>query len=99
MDKKPNLSNLEKIEVLTDAVQNFTDIVSKFQNTFQELQDKINFLSTQLEKKNEELKQQISKIENTKNFLNSILENIYTGVIVIDNSAQIIIFNKKKVNI
>jgi PAS domain S-box-containing protein len=99
MDKKPNLSNLEKIEVLTDAVQNFTDIVSKFQNTFQELQDKINFLSTQLEKKNEELKQQISKRENTKNFLNSILENIYTGVIVIDNSAQIIIFNKAAENI
>jgi len=99
MIDKNNLNNLEKIEVLTDAVQNFTDIVSKFQNTFQELQDKINFLSTQLEKKNEELEKQIAKRENTKNFLNSILENIYTGVIVIDDSAQIIIFNKAAENI
>lgn len=99
MRDKSNLDNLEKIEVLTDAVRNFTEIVSKFQNTFQELQDKINFLSTQLEKKNIELEKQITKRENTKNFLNSILENIYTGVIVIDNSAEIIIFNKAAENI
>ena len=99
MIDKQEFNNVEKIEVLTDAVQNFTEIVSKFQNTFQELQTKINFLSTQLEKKNEELEKQITKRENTKNFLNSILENIYTGVIVIDNSAQIIIFNKAAENI
>jgi len=48
----------------------------------------------QLERKNAQLESQMKEGENTKNFLQSILENIYTGALVIDTTGVITHFNK-----
>jgi PAS domain S-box-containing protein len=83
-----------EIEELTDAFHNFTDIFEKIQGTHQVLQDKIDFLSSELKAKNEALEDKIVEGENVKNFLNNILENIYNGVLVVDVKGVITLANK-----
>lgn len=89
----------KKIESLTRAFNDFTEIIGKFQKTYQTLQVEIRELNSRLEKKNVELQDKINESENIKNFLNSILEHIYSGVIVVDNSGQVTVFNKAAENI
>jgi PAS domain S-box-containing protein len=84
----------EKIEQLTSAFQDFTQVIEKFQQTYDVLQGKIDSLNIQLEKKNQELESKISESENIKNFLNNILDNVYTGVLVIDQNGIVTVFNK-----
>lgn len=88
------ISQKQDIESLTIAFQEFTQTIEKFQQTYDVLQNKIDVLSKQLEQKNQELEKKYSEGEYIKNFLNNILENIYTGVIVIDLKGIITHFNR-----
>jgi len=87
-------TNNHDIETLTSAFNDFNTIISKFQDTFITLQNKIETLNTQIEVKNLELEKKYAETENIKNFLNNILEDEYNGVIVIDNSGIITNFNR-----
>ena len=89
----------QDINALTTAFSDLTSIIAKFEDTYKVLQGKVDQLTQQLEHKNTELEKRIIQDENNRNFLNSILENIYTGVLVIDNVGTIIIFNKAAENI
>ncbi|MCL2063706.1 MAG: ATP-binding protein [Candidatus Cloacimonetes bacterium] len=89
-----NSSNRPEIESLTSAFQDFNQIVDRFQKTYEILQNKIDLLNKQVETKNIELEKKYVEEENIKNFLNNILENIYDGVIVIDNNGIITNFNR-----
>jgi len=68
------------IASLTSAFHNFSDIIERFENTFANLQEKIDILTEQVEIKT--------------NFLNNILENTYDGVVVIDTFGKITNFNR-----
>ncbi len=83
-----------QINELTCAFRDFNVIIERFQETFQGLQNKIDILNQIVEKKNAELEKQIHEGENIKNLLHGILEHVYTGVVVIDTSGAIILFNK-----
>lgn len=87
------------IDTLTDAFKEFNNVVAKFQTTYDSLQEKINLLNLQIEKKNKQLEAQISEGDKLRNFLNNILENIYSGVIVIDKLGRITVFNQAAENI
>ena len=89
-----NTSNKHEIESLTSAFQDFNQIVERFQKTYDILQNKIEQLNKQVEIKNLELENKYAEEENIKNFLKYILENIYDGVIVIDNQGIITNFNR-----
>ena len=91
--------NNQTIESLTLAFNDFTQIIDKFQKTHETLIAQIDLLKKQLESKNAELENKYIEGENIKNFLNNILENIYTGVIVIDNRGKITHFNRAAENI
>ncbi len=82
------------VESLTAAFQEFTKIVDGFQQNNQALQNQIQILNQQLETKNFELQEELLQGENIRKFLDNILQNIYSGVIVIDNNANISVFNK-----
>jgi PAS domain S-box-containing protein len=86
--------NKTDIESLTSAFKHFTEIIERFQKTHEILQNKIDILNSQLELKNMELEAKCAEGENIKNFLHNILENIYTGVIVIDNNGLVTHFNR-----
>jgi len=86
--------NKPDIESLITAYNNFNQIIEKFQNTFLALQSKVDLLTKQLETKNRELEKKYIEGETIKKFLNSILDNIYNGVIAIDQRGLITHFNK-----
>ena len=88
------VKSTHEIESLTEAFKDFTQIIDRFQRTYDVLQSRIDMLNKQLELKNMELERKYAEGENIKNFLNNILENIYTGVIVTDNNGIITNFNR-----
>ncbi len=90
----PREHTTAEINELTHAFRDFNLIIERFEETFQGLRNKIDILNEIVEKKNLELEKQIHEGENIKNLLNGILEHIYTGVVVIDTSGAIILFNK-----
>ncbi len=89
----------QEIKSLTNAFQDFTQTIERFQQTYEVLQRKIDILNKQLESKNIELEKKYAEGENIKNFLNNVLENIYTGVVVIDLKGFITHFNRAAENI
>lgn len=84
----------QDIQSLTSAFQDFNLIVDKFQKTYETLQDKIDLLTKQLDYKNKELEFKIQESENIKNFLDNILNNINSAVVVIDLQGIITHFNR-----
>ena len=88
------LAKKQEIESLTVAFQDFTQTIEKFQQTYEVLQKKIDTLNKKLESKNIELEKKYAEGEYIKNFLNNVLENIYTGVVVIDLKGVITHFNR-----
>ncbi len=92
--RNPRKHSQEEIQDLTSAFRDFNIIIERFQETYQGLQNKIDFLNQIVEKKNAELEAQIQEGDNIKNLLNGILEHIYTGVVVINTTGEIIVFNK-----
>ncbi len=90
---KQNTPSVDQL-ALTEAFSSFTQVIDKFQATYDALQNKIDILTKQIEVKNYELEKRISEGENIKTFLNSVLENIYTGVLAIDLAGNITVFNR-----
>jgi len=88
-----------KIESLTEAFNNFTNVIDKFQQTYDSLNNEIFELNQRLDKKNVQLEDKITESDNISSFLNSILEHIYSGVIVVNNSGIVTVFNKAAENI
>ncbi len=84
----------QDIQTLASAFQDFNLIVDKFQHTYETLQEKIDILTKQLESKNTELEKKIIETENIKNFLDSILNNINSAVVVIDRQGNVTHFNR-----
>jgi PAS domain S-box-containing protein len=87
-------NKIQEIETLTNAYHDFTQIINRFEETFKALQAKVDLLNKQLEIKNLELEKKYAEGETIMNFLNSVLENIYTGVIVTDNKGIVTHFNR-----
>lgn len=82
------------VDDLTAAFHDFNVIVARFEESHRILQEHIEYLNSQLETKNAELSKKIEETENIRNYLDLILENIYTGVLVIDPSSAITVFNR-----
>ena len=89
-------SNINKPDIvsLTQAFTNFNEVIAKFQKTYEALQEKIEILNKQVEIKNLELEKKFNEVEDIKNFLHNVLENEYTGVIVIDTGGIVTHFNR-----
>ncbi|HPY96981.1 MAG TPA: ATP-binding protein [Candidatus Cloacimonadota bacterium] len=86
--------DFQNVDKLTSAFHDFTQVIDKFEKTYNLLQDRIDSLNKQLENKNIELEKKVEESENIKNFLNNILDNVHTGVLSIDMSGNINLFNK-----
>lgn len=82
------------LESLTAAVNEFMQVVERFRVSNQELQTKVDVLTTRLQEKNRQLQQELVDGENTRNFLNAILESINSGVIVVDPNGHVSLFNR-----
>ena len=58
------------------------------------MQDDFSRLNLELDRKNAELEESLSRQEEMGGYLSSILESLYNGVVAIDNAGAVTIFNK-----
>ncbi len=93
-DKKISKYKDDEIIDLIDAFKYFDKTTTALNKAYRALEVKIDDLRAELEEKNRLLSGSVAETSKVKNFLSKILENMSSGVIVIDNSQKITLFNK-----
>jgi len=82
------------VELLNEAFQNFTMASKSLETYYALLQEKVRYLSTELEKKNQELQSALAEAERNKDYLNAILYNLEEVIIVLSPDAKVTMMNK-----
>lgn len=82
------------VELLNEAFQNFTRASKSLETYYSLLQEKVRYLSTELEKKNQELQSALAEAEKNKDYLNAILYNLEEVIIVLSPDAKVTMMNK-----
>jgi signal transduction histidine kinase len=82
------------VELLSEAFQNFTKASKSLETYYELLQEKVRYLTNELEKKNRELQSALSDAERNKDYLNAILYNLEEAIIVVDPEEKITMLNK-----
>lgn len=81
-------------KMLNDAFRAFNETTMRFQESYAILEKKVAFLSQELAEKNAVLHHKMAEVEQTQNYLNSILESITDGVVALNLDGMITTFNK-----
>jgi signal transduction histidine kinase len=82
------------VELLSEAFQDFTKASKSLETYYGLLQEKVIYLTNELEKKNGELQTALSDAERNKDYLNAILYNLEEAIIVVDPKEKITMLNK-----
>ncbi len=82
------------VELLSEAFQNFTKASRSLETYYELLQEKVRYLTNELEKKNKELQTALSDAERNKDYLNAILYNLEEAIIVVDPEDRVTMLNK-----
>jgi len=82
------------VELLNEAFQNFTRASKSLETYYSLLQEKVRYLSTELEKKNQELQSALAEAERNKDYLNAILYNLEEVIVVLSPDAKVTMMNK-----
>ncbi len=93
-NKKSGSASDEEILNLIEAFKYFDKTTTALNQAYRKLELKIDDLRTELEEKNRLLTGSVAEANRTKTFLALILENMSSGVIVIDHKGTITVFNK-----
>ncbi|MEN6621407.1 MAG: ATP-binding protein [Smithella sp.] len=80
---------MKDIALLQQTFENFNKATSDLQLAYARLEDRFAGLNKELEEKNAELVETVREKEQTKNYLQNILESLITGVIVTDLDGKI----------
>ncbi len=96
--KSMRLQN-EMIHSLADAFDSFNTTVSELGSSYQELMGRILELNVQISEKNKKLEENFHEVNRLRRFLDSILNSLADGVIVIDTAGKIVLFNKGAENL
>jgi len=83
------------MEALSQAIKTFDDTTARLSESNSRLQHNVDYLSTELQNKNEMLKEHVVQLDNTQKYLNRVLESISDGVIVCDIEGKFKTCNKK----
>jgi len=82
------------VELLSEAFQDFTKASKSLETYYGLLQEKVIYLTNELEKKNGELQTALSDAERNKDYLNAILYNLEEAIIVVDPEERVTMLNK-----
>ncbi len=77
------------IGVLQGTLDDFNKATSRLQEAYENLEKKFDALNHELEKKNRELEKTLLEKEVMRNFLENVLNNLTTGVIVTDMDRRV----------
>ena len=94
MSDASNKKNEEQaVNPLSQAFDSFNATVSSLGISYQELTNQIQDLNLQLSDKNRQLEDNLYEVNRLKRFLDSILNSMHEGVVVIDTEGCIVLFN------
>ena len=93
-NKKDTKPSDEEILDLIEAFKYFDKTTTALNQAYRKLENKIDDLRAELEEKSLLLSGSVAEITRVKNSLSKILENMSSGVVVIDSAGYITIFNK-----
>jgi signal transduction histidine kinase len=82
------------VERLSEAFQNFTTASKSLETYYEMLQDKVRYLTNELERKNSRLNEALADAENSKDHLNAVLYNLEEAIIVVDPDDRVTMINK-----
>jgi PAS domain S-box-containing protein len=82
------------IERLNEAFQNFVVASKNLESYYKQLQEKVNYLTTELKRKNEQLEIALSEAEKSRDYLNAVLYNLEEAIIVLDQEERITTINR-----
>lgn len=85
---------MDKMSLLSSAFSTFSEASKKLELYYEQLQERINYLTLELEKKNALLKDALEETEKAKDYLNCVLQSIDEAIIVIDTKGDITMINK-----
>ncbi|MBD3233952.1 MAG: PAS domain S-box protein [candidate division Zixibacteria bacterium] len=81
-------------ESFSNSFLSFTEMTQQLQAAYKELEDRYETLNRKLQETNIELRQSLGEKERLSSYLNNILENLNSGVIVIDIEGRVKLFNR-----
>ena len=80
---------MQDITLLQKSFESFTKATAELERAYARLEDRFASLNKELEEKNVQLVSTVAEKEETKNYLQNILESIINGVVVTDLAGQI----------
>lgn len=83
----------EQFADFANSFASFSTVTAKLHQAYKDLQEKFEYLNRRLEATNKELRQSLAEKDRISSYLNNILESINSGMIVIDLTGKITLFN------
>ncbi|MBT4483125.1 MAG: PAS domain S-box protein [Candidatus Latescibacteria bacterium] len=84
----------ENLAFLKGLIDSFNASTAKLKEAYTALQEKVENLNLQLEETNRDLSASLMEQERLSNYLTNILESLSSGVLVVDTSGIITLFNR-----
>ncbi len=85
---------MEQVSKLNEAFQNFTEASKSLETYYDKLSERVQYLTHELEKKNEQLNEAILEVGESKDYLQTVLQSIGEVIIVLDHEEKITMINK-----
>ncbi len=80
---------MQDLTWLQQSFENFNKATSELERAYSRLEERFALLNSELEEKNAELVKTVAEKEQTKNYLQNILESLINGVVVTDLDGRI----------
>ena len=82
------------VDRLNEAFQNFSTASRSLETSYGLLQERIAYLTTELELRNKQLNQALADAEQNKDYLNAILYNLEEAIIAVDPDGRVTTMNR-----
>lgn len=82
------------VDRLSEAFQNFSTVSKSLETSYGLLQDRVAYLTTELEKRNQQLKEALGEAERNKDYLNAVLYNLEEAIVVVDPAGKVALMNR-----
>lgn len=83
-----------KVERLNEAFQNFATASKSLETYYEQLQERIVYLTNELELRNSQLNDALADAEENKDYLNAILYNLEEAIIAVDPDGLVTTMNR-----
>jgi signal transduction histidine kinase len=82
------------VDRLNEAFQNFSTVSKSLETSYGMLQDRVAYLTTELEVRNQQLKEALDEAERNKDYLNAVLYSLEEAIVVVDPEGKVSLMNR-----